>query len=390
MATVAKRGSAWEVRWREPRVKIDEQGREIKTWASRRRKAPTKAAAEALARQIETEAALGRNWQEERLARKATLGQAAVAYVAAAVHDPSVPDATARFRSSMIGAFTAWAGEDMPLDRLSLALLDDYAASLPAETTAQRRTRHRKVLAVEQLWRWAWDRSDRYPGVPQPRRLTGRRGESDRIAPPPPAVAIAVPRWSDVDAMMGQIRTRWHRQAALVLRYTGIRASQVVGLRWDDVDLDAGILRIRAGRAGAKLSRGRAVPLHPHLQEAMPAWTRETDRSGLIWPARDGTVRRPETLRDGLARAWKLAKVPRERWTDPESGRAKPTHAIRRCVRAELIRAGVEEALALYLIGHSQGVTAAAYVPEADPESSPYWPRLVEAVDLMPRYAGRL
>jgi hypothetical protein len=53
-----------------------------------------------------------------------------------------------------------------------------------------------------------------------------------------------------------------------------------------------------------------------------------------------------------------------------------------------LIRAGVEEAVVLYLVGQTQGITAAAYVPESSPEQSPYWPRLVRAVALIPAVGG--
>lgn len=90
-------------------------------------------------------------------------------------------------------------------------------------------------------------------------------------------------------------------------------------------------------------------------------------------------------------RAWKKAGVPGERWDIPpdsgegERGKGSPTHAIRRCIRSGLLREGVEEAIVLYLVGQSQGITAAAYVPENSPEQSPYWPRLVEAVRRIPQ-----
>lgn len=54
-------------------------------------------------------------------------------------------------------------------------------------------------------------------------------------------------------------------------------------------------------------------------------------------------------------------------------------------LRSELIRAGFQEALVLYFTGQSQGVTAAAYVPEASPEQSPYWPLLVAMAAQIPR-----
>jgi hypothetical protein len=103
--------------------------------------------------------------------------------------------------------------------------------------------------------------------------------------------------------------------------------------------------------------------------------------------------RRADYVRDAFRRAWTAAKVPPEKWDAPdedaglagERAHGSPCHAIRRCMRTELIRAGVEEAIALYAVGHAQGLTAAAYVPEDHPEESPYWPRLRQAIDSIPR-----
>jgi hypothetical protein len=86
-----------------------------------------------------------------------------------------------------------------------------------------------------------------------------------------------------------------------------------------------------------------------------------------------------------------VAKVPVERWDLPGDGegeRAKgsPTHTFRRAVRTELLRADVQEAVVLYLIGQAQGITAAAYVPETSPEESPFWPRIVDAVTEIPSH----
>ena len=36
------------------------------------------------------------------------------------------------------------------------------------------------------------------------------------------------------------------------------------------------------------------------------------------------------------------------------------------------------------MVGHKQGITAAAYVPEDRPDTSPYWPRMVDAIAKVP------
>ena len=55
-------------------------------------------------------------------------------------------------------------------------------------------------------------------------------------------------------------------------------------------------------------------------------------------------------------------------------------------VRDGLLRAGVAEHVVDYLVGHSKGATAQAYVPESAPETSPYWPHLLEVVGQIPVY----
>jgi integrase len=207
-------------------------------------------------------------------------------------------------------------------------------------------------------------------------------------------VAVAAPTWADVDAMIGELKFEWHRRAATMMRFTGLRASQTCGLLWRDVDLEGGVLRVRTRVRGAKSSRARVIPLHSWLVAQMAGWGL---REGLVFPRRykgkDGKPRLDPYRGDALVapyrRAWRAAGVPVERWDKPEGssgerGKGSPTHAIRRCIRTELVRAGVEEALVLYLVGQSQGITAAAYVPESSPEQSPYWPRLLEAVEMIP------
>jgi len=400
MATVGKRGTSWEVRWRELQVVRNADGTETREWSWRRRGCPTEAAAKALAREIETEAALGRTWHDKREDATVTIRTVVLAYVRAA-EVAGAPEATRRHRGAMLGSFLDFTqareaddpGARTPITALSLSMLEDYARSLPSEGR-QASTRHRKVLAVEQAWRWAHDRPELYPGVPSPRRYTGGAHEADKLRPPPPVVAVAAPTWADVDAMVEQFLVPWHRRVALVMRFCGLRASQACGLDWRDVDLERGLLRVRSAVRGAKRSRARVVPLHPWLVSEMATWG---VREGLMFPRRyrapDGAQRvgpyRGDALSVPFRRAWTLAKVPADRWDIPdddggERGKGSPTHAIRRCVRTELLRAGVREDVILHLLGQSQGHTAAAYVPETSPEQSPYWPLLVDAVGKIP------
>lgn len=410
MASVTHRPerNTWEVRWRELRVTVDGEGNKRKRWASRRKSCPTQATARALARKIEETQAIGQEWVEERREAKSTLRVATLAFVRSAV-DAGAPVSTQRYRSAMMGSFLDYIdareeddrGADRPMTDLSLSLLQRYAQALPDDIAES--TRHRKVQEVEKMWAWAYDRPERFPGVPTPRRYTGTG--ADKLSAPPPMVALAVPSWDDVDAMTSHLHIQWHRRAAIVMRYTGARASQVCGLKWSDLNLDRGILHLMAGRRGAKRGRGRVVPLAPPLLAELRVWQAEDIKeygtaSGLLFPRRYGASKgsklpkpyRGDALTAPFRRAWAAAKVEEAKWgAGDDRGKGSPTHAIRRCVRTGLIRLGVEEALALHLVGQSQGHTAAAYVPQDTPEQSPYWPRLVQAVQLIPdhREAGQ-
>lgn len=369
MASVRRRGASWYVQWKELVVTRQGDGTDSREWRTRGRSFPGHADAKLFKNEIEIAQARGERWTDKRGDAVVTIRIVALAFVRAAV-EAGAPIATQRFRSSMIGGFLDFLGareEGDPGVRigvgdLSLTLLERFANSLPGEGR-QATTRYRKVMESEKMWAWAHNRPERFPGVPSPRRYTGGSADADKLSAPAPVVAVAAPIWADVDAMIGELKIEWHRRAAILMRFTGLRASQACGLRWQDVDLERGVLRIRARVRGAKGSRARVIPLHPWLTEQMTGWGM---RDGLLFPRRykgtDGKPRLDPYRGDALVmpfrRAWTAAKFPVERWGKPdggfeERGKGSPTHAVRRCIRTELVRSGVEEALVLYLVGQT-------------------------------------
>ena len=290
----------------------------------------------------------------------------------------------------MLGALLRWAGDDRPATDLSVGLLRDYADSLPGRGR-QAVTRHRKVQEAEYLWDWAYDDPDRYPGVPVPRKITDKR-KPGAVRQPIPVVALDYATWADMDKMIAALGTKapWHRRLAILLRYTGLRASQALGLRWEDVALDRAVLRVRAGAPGAKRGMGRALPMHPGLVEEMAGWG---VRSGLVFRAPKGRSSMPggrATL--PFRKAWARAGVDPTKWDkapEPEvpgaRANARPTHAFHGGFKAELEAAGVPAERAAYLAGHRRGATVAAYIPEARPETVPLWKKLVEDMATIPK-----
>lgn len=383
MASVARRADTgeWEVRWKEREVSADGTAR----WVSRRRRAPTKATADRLRRLVEEQLALRGHYEPEGEIVSRTIGELVAAYLRAAAMGGS-PESTVRTRASLLAPFVQLHGE-RPVGELTVGLLRDYAASLPGNGR-QAATRHRKVLEVESAWSWGARASEEWPGLRWPQAITGQLGE---VRPPSPVVALGAPSWADVDRMIAALDLAWHRQVALVLRYTGLRASQALRLTWADIDLEQRLVRVRAGVTGAKRGPTRVLPLHPALVRELVSW-RPEGATGLLFPRRyqhRAGPHRGDVLVAPFRAAWEAAQVPRERWDvvdhEPDArAHGSPTHAIRRCVRSQLLRAEVPEAAVLYLVGQSQGVTGAAYVPEHSPAESPWWPVVVRAVEAIP------
>ena len=390
MASIKKVGSKYRVRWRELQVVLDDSGVERREWKWKERRCPDRTTAVALKLEVEQAAALGSAWSDRREKPVVTLGRIALDYIAAALRDPATPEATSKFRATMLNALLRWAGEDRPASDLSIGFLRDYADSLPGRGR-KAVTRHRKVQEAEHLWDWAYDDPDRYPGVPVPRRITDKR-KPGAVRQPVSVVALDYATWADMDAMIRCLGTKapWHRRLAVLLRYTGLRASQALGLLWEDVALDRSVLRVRAGATGAKRGMGRALPMHSALVEEMAGWGQ---RTGLVFRAPKGQPSMPGGRATAPFRqAWERAGVDPAKWDkapDPDvpgaRANARPTHAFHGGFKAGLEAASVPGERAAYLTGHKRGATVAAYVPEGRPESVPMWKKLVQDMQRVPR-----
>ena len=97
------------------------------------------------------------------------------------------------------------------------------------------------------------------------------------------------------------------RALLLTLALTGLRASELRGLRWSDIDLKTGELHVRQRADAYKVigspksaSSRRTIPLAPDLLTALKTWKLEGGRD-LVFPAEDGGVQFHQTLLRSLA-----------------------------------------------------------------------------------------
>lgn len=89
---------------------------------------------------------------------------------------------------------------------------------------------------------------------------------------------VEIPTKAELRAMIEQVPPRWHA-FILTAIFTGMRASELRGLRWEDVDIDAGVLHVRQradawGSMGPPKSKAgrRDIPLAPIVITALREW----------------------------------------------------------------------------------------------------------------------
>jgi integrase len=134
-------------------------------------------------------------------------------------------------------------------------------------------------------------------------------------------VGIDIPTPQEIATLVAAVdgNNRW-RPLILTAIFTGLRASELRGLRWADVDLAKGELHVRQ-RADRFLEIGepkskagnRTVPLLPSVQRALQAWRLACPVSpvlDLVFPNDDGGVAAyRDIMRQGLEPAWLAAGV---------------------------------------------------------------------------------
>lgn len=127
-----------------------------------------------------------------------------------------------------------------------------------------------------------------------------------------------IPTREDIRALVSVLEGRW-RPLLLTAIFTGLRASELRGLRWQDVDFDGKLIHVhqRADRFNdigkpKSLSSERIVPAPPLVINALREWKLACPKGelGLVFPNGAGKVEGLRNiLRRGLHPAWVAAGV---------------------------------------------------------------------------------
>ena len=332
VASIHRRGKKWRVCWR------------AFDGSQPQRTCPTRAAARSLQVEIEEEIAHGRDWQPGVIRKAPSVREVVEHYIREVVRTSAPGTALATARN--LDIWLRWleyvgSSHSIDLDVLSKQMLAEYFDSLDVGRHGKSRkvvTKKKLVHAVERFWLWVYDDDALAEFVPRPRTLAMPSGIGS------PTLA---PTWEEMDACVAAADGPLLHIASL-LRYTGLRVQQVMGLRWDDLDLDGQTLTIR-GELGKtqQEKRGRIIPVSSHLVELVSGWGR---REGwLVGSNRTGKDARLARQRDML-RAWRRTGV-REAVFKGHSYRS-----FRKGFQSGLKRLGADDEAVMYLVGHDLGV----------------------------------
>jgi integrase len=130
------------------------------------------------------------------------------------------------------------------------------------------------------------------------RRRRGKERQAERRQRGKLKVGVDIPSPDEVKAILAAAQGRW-RPFLLVAVFTGLRASELRGLRWSDVDLKKGELHVRQradrfndiGKPKSE-SGERTVPVPPGVQSALKAWKLECPKGklDLVFPNGSGKI----------------------------------------------------------------------------------------------------
>ena len=198
---------------------------------------------------------------------------------------------------------------NVKLSQLSAPMVREFEDKLgrgdmPAGAAPQPRTRAmvRKVrVSLSSLLSDAQERGLVSRNVVRDLRKTRARGaerKGERRQKGKLKVGVDIPTREEIKAIVAAVTGRW-RPILLTAIFTGLRASELRGLRWADVDLEKRELHVRqrADRYSAmgkpKSESGeRTVPLTPIVSNTLREWKLACPKSeaGLVFPSAGGLV----------------------------------------------------------------------------------------------------
>ncbi|HUS95288.1 MAG TPA: tyrosine-type recombinase/integrase [Hyphomicrobiaceae bacterium] len=184
---------------------------------------------------------------------------------------------------------------------------------------------------------------------------TSARDEGREMRP-----GTQMPTKAELRAMIDNAPPRW-RAFIVTAIFTGMRASELRGLRWEDVDLDAGVLTVRQradpwGDMGAPKSKAgrRDIPLAPMAINALREWRLACPKAkggalDLAFPNGSGRVESHANIRNRVFGPLQVACG----ITGPDGKPKYGLHALRHAAASLFIEQGWTPKKVQTVIGHA-------------------------------------
>lgn len=318
MASIQKRGGKYQVRW------VTTDG------VHRSKTCPDQRTAKALAREIEGEAAFGRDWKPAQPSTPLTPYALAEAYLIE--RRAEVRRHTLRNDANALQQFIKWC-DHLGITRAETITRDTIQSWVEHLALMERspNTIGMYLTLVQNALRWGVEVADEKGwNLRVLRRIRLPRAGDDMVS---------APSWGQMAALVNRLQG-WHQRAALIQHATGARISEALLLEWGDLDTDAQLVTWR----GAILKGGyggRRVPVPGWFVDAVKAWPRI---NATLVGARGLDSRNPAS--EAYCRAWEALKVPEAIWQQHS------THALRKGVFTNVRAVVVDPDAVDYFIGH--------------------------------------
>lgn len=193
-------------------------------------------------------------------------------------------------------------------------------------------------------------------------------------SPKVPAKIPEVLSGTEVEALLGAIRSLKYRALVMTTYGAGLRISEACRLEPGDIDSRRMVLRVRCGKGG----EGRHVMLSRRLLEALRAyWRAERPREPYLFPgSRPGHPLSPETVRRAIRSALGQTGITK---------RVTP-HVLRHSFATHLLEAGTDLRTIQVLLGHRTIRTTEIYTRVSTATVA----RARSPLDLLERDEGRV
>jgi integrase/recombinase XerD len=241
----------------------------------------------------------------------------------------------------------------LTLEELDAPLISTFLDHLQEIRGTSARSRNVRLAAIHSFFRYAALRVPDHGGlIERVLAIPAKRYERGPIAYLNETEIDALLAAPDPATWLG----RRDRTLLLVALQTGLRVSELIGLRWQDVTLDSGAHVCCEGKGRKR----RCTPLRKDAISALRAWQREQLSESLtpLFPTAGGTPLSRDAVAYLLAKH--LAKA-RQHCPSLQGKRVTP-HVLRHSAAMALLHSGIDSAVIALWLGHESMDTTQIYL----------------------------